>query len=365
MVAEVLSSRAAANALAFEWLAEMSQRPRPLASATQARRLSALRSLVTMAGQLGVVDWSLSVEGPKVQPYRETRGPTAEQTEKLLAACGGGLRGRRDWAMLSIVLTIGLRRFELAALEWEQINRERMEVTVVGKGGKVAALPLAAETLAALDGWAVRWAAEHGEPADRRVFRSLARKRFGQPLEPKSVWDIVQAIGEKAGVRVWPHGLRHAAITSFLDETGGDVRAAQRLARHGNIQTTIRYDDNRQDLARVGVEQSARKFRIEEAEKRVKYYQGLSEDWCYYCGSGGARLLLEHKTPKSRGGSDENTNLVTACVSCNVMKSFRTFDEFRALMQERIGSRFRFFGEDIYCFVKPEEEPARVRGRCS
>ena len=46
-----------------------------------------------------------------------------------------------------------------------------------------------------------------------------------------------------------PHGLRHASIAAALDTSNGDVRAAQAHARHANRQTTMRYDDNRQDLA--------------------------------------------------------------------------------------------------------------------
>jgi integrase len=42
---------------------------------------------------------------------------------------------------------------------------------------------------------------------------------------------------------------RHASITAALYTSNGDVRAAQAHARHANSQTTMRYDDNRQDLA--------------------------------------------------------------------------------------------------------------------
>jgi integrase/recombinase XerC len=52
-----------------------------------------------------------------------------------------------------------------------------------------------------------------------------------------------------AGVRARPHGLRHASIAAALDTSNGDVRAAQAHARHANPQTTIRYDDNRLNLA--------------------------------------------------------------------------------------------------------------------
>jgi integrase len=45
-----------------------------------------------------------------------------------------------------------------------------------------------------------------------------------------------------------PHGLRHAAITTALDVTRGDVRAVQRLSRHAKVDTVLVYDDARRDL---------------------------------------------------------------------------------------------------------------------
>jgi len=42
-----------------------------------------------------------------------------------------------------------------------------------------------------------------------------------------------------------PHRVRHSAITTALDVTGGDVRRVQKLSRHANLNTLIIYDDNR------------------------------------------------------------------------------------------------------------------------
>ncbi len=256
LAGQLLASRASANALCLEWLEHM----KDLAPATQARRLSTLRGFVVVARQLGVVEWTLDIEGPKVQPYRDTRGPGGVVAQQMIDACGPGLKGLRDYALLLVALTLGLRRFEIAELCTERLDRAGSRVLVKGKGGKWAWAPLPVETLQAIDAWMSAWAAAHGSPADSRVFRSLSKKRWGQPLKPKTVWDVVSALGDKVGVKVWPHGIRHTAITSFLDETDGNVRAAQGFARHSNVQTTMRYDDNRQDLARDGAESLAKRF---------------------------------------------------------------------------------------------------------
>ena len=63
------------------------------------------------------------------------------------------------------------------------------------------------------------------------------------------LYGMVRELGRKIGLKVWPHGLRHAAITEALDLTGGNVRAVQRFSRHRDVRILERYDDNRRDLA--------------------------------------------------------------------------------------------------------------------
>ena len=60
---------------------------------------------------------------------------------------------------------------------------------------------------------------------------------------------VVRQISERVGLRVRPHGLRHAAITRALDLMGGDIRSVQKFSRHQDVRLLQRYDDNRQDLA--------------------------------------------------------------------------------------------------------------------
>jgi integrase/recombinase XerC len=59
---------------------------------------------------------------------------------------------------------------------------------------------------------------------------------------------MIRGLGADLGIKVWPHGLRHAAITEALDLTGGDVRKVKRFSRHRDLQTLVVYDDNRVDL---------------------------------------------------------------------------------------------------------------------
>lgn len=50
---------------------------------------------------------------------------------------------------------------------------------------------------------------------------------------------------------------------------------------------------------------------------------------CQYCGKRGVRLECDHVTPLSRGGSNELSNLATACFSCNRSKRDKTVEEWK------------------------------------
>jgi hypothetical protein len=103
-------------------------------------------------------------------------------------------------------------------------------------------------TLEAIDHWLTARAsiASAEEPA---LIVNTAQFKRGQRLTGQGLYHVIRDLGRNAGVVARPHGLRHASITAALDTSNGDVRAAQAHARHANPQTTMRYGDNRQDLA--------------------------------------------------------------------------------------------------------------------
>jgi integrase/recombinase XerC len=71
---------------------------------------------------------------------------------------------------------------------------------------------------------------------------NAAQFKRGQRMTGQGLYHVIRSLGDLAGVRARPHGLRHASITAALDTSNGDVRAAQAHARHANPQTTMRYD---------------------------------------------------------------------------------------------------------------------------
>jgi integrase/recombinase XerC len=231
----------AANLTAITYRAALLDRG--LAAATVNRRLAALRSLVTLAKTVGMIDFDLTVPGVKSEPYRDTAGPGGEGFARMLAVTDGlrDAKGMRDRALLRLLHDLALRRGEVVSLDLAHVNLHGRTVAVRGKGRtERIALRMPEITRATLAAWIEVRGTEPGP-----LFTNLDRARKGDRLTGTSVYRIVQRIGRDAGLDVWPHGLRHLAITRALDATSGNVRAVRDFSRHASIQTVMLYDDCR------------------------------------------------------------------------------------------------------------------------
>jgi len=233
------------NAIALRYRANLKERK--LSAATINRRLAALRSLVKFARTVGIVPWNLEIENVTSQPFRDTKGPGVEGFRNLLEKLGERDDGKaiRDRAILRLLFDLGLRRMEVVSLDLEDVDIEADTVAIIGKGkSEKVKLTLPPETRMEIQEWQKIRGEEPGP-----LFTNFDRARKGNRLTGKSIYRMVRSLGESIGMKVWPHGLRHASITTGLDATGGNLRAVQKFARHANIKTTMIYDDNRRDLA--------------------------------------------------------------------------------------------------------------------
>jgi integrase/recombinase XerC len=243
-----------ANAAALGYKASLVDRG--LKSATIARRLAALRSVVKMARTVGVVVWALDVESPKAEPYRDTAGPGDAGWRAMLArakadAEAGPPKAVRDLAVIRLLHDLALRRGELVALDLADADLDGGSVAVVGKGRTEAVrLTLPDPTRHALADWTAVRGSDSG-PLFVRLDRAAGKAGGSGRLTDTAVFLIVRDLGRKVGLArpTRPHGLRHEAITRALDATNGDVRTVQRFSRHADARTLLLYDDRRRDLA--------------------------------------------------------------------------------------------------------------------
>lgn len=239
-------SHGQANGMALAYRAAMLEDG--LAAATVNRRLAAVRSLVKLARTLGMVPWTLEVEGVDAQPYRDTRGCGVQGVRAILVAASSrqDAKGARDVAVIRCLFDLALRRGELVALDLDHLDFTAGTVSVLGKGRRAReTMTVPAPTLAALRAWVDVRGTEPGP-----LFFTMHRGMHGQRLTGDGVAVILRTAGEAAGIgKVRPHGLRHAGITRGLDVMAGDVRKVQRFSRHRDVRTLNTYDDNREDIA--------------------------------------------------------------------------------------------------------------------
>ena len=237
-----------ANALVLAYRAELIGQG--LAPSTINGALAAIAAVVRMARVLGMVAWALDVPKLRAEAYRDTRGPGVDGFRSLLAAVDGECdKAVRDRAILRSLFDLALHRSELVALDAEDAELQRgipSGLWVRRKGHTEKELhTLPAPTARAL---AAYLEVRGDGPGALFVSWDRARKGTGR-LTADGVWRIVRRLGGAAELgAVRPHGLRHAAITAALD-SGADVREAARFSRHARLETLIRYDDNRTDMA--------------------------------------------------------------------------------------------------------------------
>lgn len=244
-------SHGQANAVALSYRTHLAARG--LKTATVARRMAALRSLVKLARTLGMVAWELDIPSPKIEAFRDTSGPGDAGWRKVLElakaeAEGGGAIAVRNLLLVRLLHDLGLRRGEAVSIDLADVDLDAGTVGVVGKGRTEAIkVTMPKPVRAALVAWLAIRGADPGPLLHRRDRAGAG----GGRLTTDGVYKIVEALGKRAGIsgRLRPHGLRHQAITQVLDKNGGDLRAAARFSRHRDIRTLSVYDDNRKDLA--------------------------------------------------------------------------------------------------------------------
>ena len=236
---------AAANKRALDWRTHLVTQG--LAPATINRRLSALRSLCEFGETVGYISWRLKVKPVKSKSYRDTAGPGYEKCVAMLNHIKSrqDFKGRRDAAILALLVDWGLRRSEIVSLNLDDLNLDAEPVTlsIIGKGRtEPEMITLTVETVEDIEAYLQ---VRGGDPGP--LFISYPG-RIEKRLTPHSLYDIVKAAGVAVGIKkpVSPHGFRHSVITKILDE-GASIREAQSFSRHADIRVLIRYDDNRRD----------------------------------------------------------------------------------------------------------------------
>ncbi|MGE5765279.1 MAG: tyrosine-type recombinase/integrase [Mycobacterium leprae] len=165
------------------------------------------------------------------------RGLTSKQVAALLASCDRRRAlGLRDYAILVLLVRLGLRAAEVAALRLDDIDWRAGEIVVRGKGRTEERLPLPPDVGAALAAYLRRGRLRRSE---REVFLRACAPLRG--LSPDGVGEVVRAASERAGLGSFgSHRLRHTAATQML-QAGASLADVVQVLRHRTVATTAIY----------------------------------------------------------------------------------------------------------------------------
>ena len=238
---------------------------RGLASATINGRLAAVRRLAYEAADAGLLSPELAasirrVKGPKKLGVRLGNWLTADEARRFWQTPDPDtLKGKRDGAILPILLGCGLRRRELADLEFAHLQQREEHwaiVDLVGKGGHIRTVPVPEWVKSTLDEWVGASGLHSG-----KIFRSVCRagKWWGAGVTERVVWHVVKLYAAKSGFSgLAPHDLRRSCA-KLCHSAGGELEQIQFLLGHVSVQTTERYLGCKQRIRgavndRIGIE---------------------------------------------------------------------------------------------------------------
>ena len=228
------------------YLARLTEHNLPLKKLTQTYHIIILRAFLGYLERQEIKSLAPKrIELPKRSQERMIKFLDPDQVERLLSQPDFSKpQGFRDKAIMEVLFSTGLRVSELVSLNKDQINLERREFGIVGKGHKVRVVYLSKG--------ATMWLRKYlGVRQD--AYKPLFIRYGGKKADPgkdgetlrltvRSVERLIEKYVAKAKLPVLatPHTLRHSFATDLL-MAGADLRSVQELLGHESINTTVIY----------------------------------------------------------------------------------------------------------------------------
>ncbi len=207
-----------------------------------ARSLSSIKRFYRYLKREGLVsiDPSSNIESPKLGRKLPSTLSEAEVESLLNAPDLNTAIGQRDYAMIDLMYSSGLRVSELVMIRTFQYDSERGFVRVVGKGSKERLVPVALATMETLNRYLVETRPQllEGNQIDDIMFPSSRAKQMTR----QTFWHRIKVYAAQLGIQtnLSPHTLRHAFATHLVNN-GADLRVVQMLLGHSSLSTTQIY----------------------------------------------------------------------------------------------------------------------------
>ena len=210
-------------------------------------RLAAVRRLAFEASDSGLLSPELAagiarVKGAKRLGIRIGNWLTADQGKALLQCSRSETqRGKREHAILAVLLGCGLLPAEIVAIRIEdlQLREEHWVIAdLVGKGRRVRTVPMPAWVKKAIAEWTMAEGISDGI-----IFRRISKEGrvCGPGITSKAIWHVLKAAAKRGGLQnLAPHDLRRTCAR-LCHLAGGELEHIQFLLGHVSVQTTEQY----------------------------------------------------------------------------------------------------------------------------
>ena len=220
--------------------------------------LSALRGVMKACFNLGLINADQLMLLNDIKRVRGNRLPsgrslTASEVKKLYRICNQDKSpaGKRDAAIIAMMLATGIRRSEVINIKLEDYNTRNGQLNIqAGKGNKQRTTYLNTESRRVVKKWLI----SRGQH-DGYVFNPVTKSGTIQQrqLSSQAIYEIVRQRAEQAQIKPCkPHDLRRTFVTRLL-EAGVDINTTRQLAGHNDIQTTARYDLRDEKMQRKAI----------------------------------------------------------------------------------------------------------------
>jgi len=217
--------------------------------------LAGLKGVMKACFNLGLIDADQLMRLYNIKRVRGKRLPSGrslskQEIKKLYRACNQDktAAGKRDHAIIAIMLATGIRRSEVIAIKTEDYNTRTGQLNIQnGKGNKQRTTYLNTESRKIVKLWL-----STKEKQVKKAITENSEKIFNpitkigniqdRGLSSHSIYEIIQHRAEQAHIEFCrPHDLRRTFVTKLL-ESGVDINTARQLVGHTDIKTTARYD---------------------------------------------------------------------------------------------------------------------------
>ncbi len=216
-------------------------RSRQISHRSNARRISALKRFFAYLHTQNLLSSNplSTIDTPRIGSSLP-KGLSVEQVDRLLTppAISSPLI-QRNYTMLQLLYSTGMRVSELVNLPLTGINLTSCFIRVTGKGDKERLVPFGIPAGDALSSYL-----DSARPLIMKGRRSntLFVSNRGKAMTRLRFWQIIKEAARAAGIRknISPHSLRHSFATHLLTH-GADLRSVQLMLGHSDITTTQIY----------------------------------------------------------------------------------------------------------------------------